>query len=503
MSIEHPDPYPLRSWQRDALPVLDKAVRSRVRAIVQASTGAGKTDVIAAYLKRYVLPSLKPGWVAVVAVPSQNLVEQTAERIDRWCGEGTASRVYASEKTVTRVVVCCFPSVRALADVLALSGERCALLIHDECHKPCEDVLNPVTRVGFTGTPFRSAAHERLEAWDVVAVRYGLPQALADKVIVPPRFVFPTVDEDDYAYALRVAREATGPGVVSAVTIKDAESVCDYLNENGVSTTVVHSKLSKAENAKRLEYLRTGFYKAVVNVGLLVEGVDLPWLRWGCIRREEKASVRAIQHLGRYLRHDGARAWGTSWLPAKTEAVIFDRCNSYGLRDLNPEAELGESEAVSLEERMCAEAVGEKEDLETPLTDTQVVGELTAWLLELRIHGQLYGASASTGPREGGITPAQVRALRRYGEQRWRGIRRLPKTVREALKALIKSPALESLTAAAASDLLMVAGAAADRERAMQQQFGYSFRFPGSSSTPEPPTRAVQALKPKRRKRAT
>ena len=496
-------PYPPRAWQTSALPVAMRALRSRHKAVISACTGAGKTALFAAITRR-ILTTLDDGWVVVVTVPSQSLVRQTADVVDLWCGEGTAGRFYASSKTLGRVVVVCHPSAGLLVQELASAGLRVAVWLADECHRLGDVVAvmesaSPVTRLGFTGTPFRSVAHERLEAWDVVAVRYGLADALADGVIVPPRFVFPEHDSDHIDHTIAVAREAVGPGVVSAVDIEDAEWVAEELRRAGVRCEAVHSRLKPEENRARLERLERGDLKCVTNVGLLVEGVDLPWLRWGCMRREEKASVRAMQHLGRYLRCDGGRRWGGKNLPAKTEAVIYDRCNSYGARDLDPDAALGEA-AEALEARMCAEAIGEPEPTETLLASTVAMTQLEAWLRELSIHAQLYGARR---PEQvaGGVTEAQLRSLRAYSEQRWRGIRRLPKETREALKALILSPHLELMTAAGANDLLAVARAAVDRERALQKQFGFSFRFPAGATTPGPPTFAVTSIKPVKAKR--
>lgn len=496
-----PDPYALREWQAAALPVIDRAVRSRTRAVVSACTGAGKTDVMAAYLKRHVLPSLQPGFAVVVTVPSQDLVRQTADRIDRWCGPGTAGRFYADRKIVRAITVCCEPSVERLAK--ELQGQRVALWLADECHKPSSvaEVFDPITRVGFTGTPYRSAAHERLTEWDVLAVRYSLADALRDGVIVPPRFVYPDTDEPDLDYTVRVCLEAIGPGVVSAVDIGDAETCAEVLRAAGVRAGCVHSRRSPSENRSTLRDLEEGRLKCVVQVAMLVEGVDLPWLRWGCIRREEKASVRAMQHLGRYLRVFHGRRWGSETLPKKTEAVIYDRCNSYGLRDLAQAAALGPAEVEVLAAALSAEAVGEAEELETLLPPGRVVEDLAEWIQELRIHGTLYGTETLPGYRDGAIRPEQLRALRWYADNRWRGLRRLRADVREAIKALITSTVLETIPASVAADLLEIAAGCVAWEskqlatrRHLPKSERFRFHFPWEKSLPDPPANAVEAV---------
>ncbi len=497
---DHPDPYPLREWQAAALPKIRQAVRERWRAVVSACTGAGKTDVIAAYLKRDVLPTLPGEWVVLVTVPTQALVRQTAARINRWCGP-VAGEFYADRKEVQRVVVCCHPSVVSLSGWLAREGLRVALLVSDECHKltgealEAVEALEPRTRVGFTGTPFRSAGP--LEGWQSLAVRYALPDALRDGVIVPPRFVWPEEEQDPddllaEEYTIGVCRSAVGPGVVSAVDIEDAEYIARALTAAGVPCAAVHSKLPRVVNDDRIGQLSAGYLKCVSNVGLLVEGVDLPWLRWGCIRRPEKARVRALQHLGRYLRHDGERRWGDQVLPAKTEAVIYDRCNSYGMRDLAPGADFGEA-IGEVEERLAGVTREVPEESETMLPETVVIDRLTAWLLDARIQAQLWGAEPAKGPRHGPAQGWQVRALLAMKERRWRGVSRLPKKQREAVKDLINNEErLAAMPAAALTDLISICENAHRRWVDEKARTGaWRWRVPGFM--PEPPEVAGRA----------
>lgn len=497
-----PCPYPSpRAWHREAFPVVERAVKSGHRAVVAGCTGAGKTDLIAVYV-RHVLKTLRPGWVVVVTVPTQALVRQTVERLYKWGVK--ASPFYADEKTTGQVVVCCNPSVPPLANLLRSSGQRVGLLVADECHRGSgtADVLEPHFQIGLTGTPYKSAGP--LEDWDALAFRYSLADALRDGVIVPPKFVHPTEDPDPndltaYDYTLGVCREAVGPGVVSATTIADAEWLAAELTSDGVPAAAVHSKLPRTRVEHLLGQLQVGALKCVTNVSLLVEGVDLPWLRWGCIRREEKASVRAIQHLGRYLRHDGERRWGDTVLPAKTEAVIYDRCNSYGLRDLNPDADFGEALA-GMERRLAR--VEEPEKTETPLSPTVVVNELAAWIQELRIHTELFGEPPPDLWEDDRRT-AYIGELRRYKEQRWRGLCRLSKPVSSALKALILSPTLERMPTSALADLVHLGRCCKEQERRQMSAIRkrgrgnpFHFRFKANQHLAEPPERAVAGIVP-------
>jgi hypothetical protein len=63
---------------------------------------------------------------------------------------------------------------------------------------------------------------------------------------------------------------------------------------------------------------------------MLQEGVDLPWLRWLCLRRPAASRVRFAQEVGRVLRA----------APGKAEAVIFDPHDLFASHALSYEAVL-------------------------------------------------------------------------------------------------------------------------------------------------------------------
>ena len=61
-----------------------------------------------------------------------------------------------------------------------------------------------------------------------------------------------------------------------ALTKRDAEDLADYLNENGVTSTFIHSGLNTQERAEALKALQSGDVNCLVGVNLLREGLDLP-----------------------------------------------------------------------------------------------------------------------------------------------------------------------------------------------------------------------------------
>ena len=135
-----------------------------------------------------------------------------------------------------------------------------------------------------------------------------------------------------------MARGMTGPGVFSALTIEDAEGYAEFLTQHGFKAAAVHSKMSKTVNARVLARLQAGELRAVVHVSMLSEGVDLPWLRWICLRRPVGSRVRFVQEVGRVLRTmpDGDR-WGP-----KDTAYVLDPHALFLEHGISNPAALGE-----------------------------------------------------------------------------------------------------------------------------------------------------------------
>ena len=144
-------------------------------------------------------------------------------------------------------------------------------------------------------------------------------------------------DVDDVCH--RLIANQSGPGVVSALNIDDAESYAGYLNRYGIKSAAIHSKMRRSDRDRLLNSLKNGSLKCLVHVSLLAEGVDMPWLSWLCLRRPVGSRVRFVQEVGRVLRAH----------PEKEIAYILDPHDLFGLHCLSNPERLGE--ALTKEER--------------------------------------------------------------------------------------------------------------------------------------------------------
>jgi superfamily II DNA or RNA helicase len=325
-------PDPPREWQVRAYETLIPMVRGRRCVMAQACTGAGKTRFQLAVIAN-VLATLRPGWVIVVSVPKQSLVEQTYEAARAVLPSGSVGRWYGNRKDPSRVTVVCHASAGSFVDYLGSQSQRIAFWMADEAHRADGDVLveviqraNPYTRLGLTATPFPPTGSAALRGWEEIAFRYTLDEAVRDGVLVPFRFVqFGRSNEDaNEAVIEMIHRDAPpGPGLVSATDIVDAEWYAGQLSDNGIPAVAVHSKLRKGEEAKRIAALLRGEYRAMVHVDLLTEGRDIPGLRWLAARRPRGSAIAIAQEAGRISRVCRDDDPTVAWAGPKTEAVIL------------------------------------------------------------------------------------------------------------------------------------------------------------------------------------
>lgn len=319
-----------RRWQAEALPVALDSLRQKQNAIVCAIMGSGKSVLIAEVC------ASGRGRV-VVTVPTVALVVQLAATIGARC-PGEVGQYYGQAKqTDKRITVVCLASLRQYVQATTYL-DRPALWIADEAHKTeastvleAHTLLNPMRSLGFTATPFRSQRTQELSLWSKLIYEYGVKQAMQDGVVVPYRLSLwtggdVTVDE---ACAHMIAG-SEGPGLVNAHSVDDAEQFASLLTRQGIDSMPVHSKLPRDEVEARIEMLRTGRLACLVHVNMLAEGIDMPWLRWLCMRRPVRSPVRFCQEVGRVLRA----------YPGKTEAVLYDPNDLFDSMGLSYEAVL-------------------------------------------------------------------------------------------------------------------------------------------------------------------
>ncbi len=421
-----------------------------ISGIVRAVMGSGKSDAIAALCKSITLSKDEH---VVVTTPSRMLVNQLHRTISKWFPPEPfkprpVGKFFSSEKAWnTPIIVCCAPSAEKLGSILQEHKRKVVCCVDDEAHgTECErlhrahEALAAQVVIGFTATPFRASEKERLSIFKTLLYNYGPQEAIRDKIVVP----WHVIGYHNAAPKLRdeacidLIRDAKGPGVVNADSIDDAVKYAERLTAEGIPAAPLHSNMKSTDQGLALARLESGKLRTLVHVSMLAQGVDLPWLRWMCLRRPVTSRVRFAQEVGRSLRA----------YPGKTEAVIYDPHDLFGAFHIEYSAVLGGE--VDEKEKITGHFEFKKIDWEQ---DIPVVmrTRIEIWLRQLSLAFDVSGISerwVGDSWRHKPATFPQLSAVR----NRKAAVTRAPSEYQEGL-SFAADHAVE-LTRGACSDLI-------------------------------------------------
>jgi superfamily II DNA or RNA helicase len=373
------------------LAIADLMDDSDKRSVVRACTGSGKS-LVQVEICNVLYPSLAKNERIILSVPKQRLVDQMFEDLNTRIPGKVRKWYQYERKTDRPIIVACHnsmmeggvrcmtcnppsakeiarrarkkipyiplegtalqkavpilrcthfdsfvydPTPNSLAVRMVQQGLTVRFWVADEIHQTeCSRILSwallaqPIRRVGFTATPYRTVESQHITLFEEQIYHYGITEAVEDGIIVPPRFVdYEGSEADINMQTLEMIWDAEGPGIVNAWDINDAEDYAGFLTTHGFPAKAIHSELSKGEQRLRERDLMRGRLRALVHVNLLSEGRNFPWLRWIALRRstlryDEDGNVayatmsrtRFAQEVGRVLRT----------YKDKAEAVIYD-----------------------------------------------------------------------------------------------------------------------------------------------------------------------------------
>ena len=113
---------------------------------------------------------------------------------------------------------------------------------------------------------------------------------------------------DDLLSEIRRAAEDKSRVLVTTLTKKMAESLTEYLKENGVKVRYMHSDIDTLERIDIVTGLRKGDFDVLVGINLLREGLDLPEVKLVAILDADKegflrSETAMIQTIGRAARN--------------------------------------------------------------------------------------------------------------------------------------------------------------------------------------------------------
>jgi len=144
--------------------------------------------------------------------------------------------------------------------------------------------------------------------------------AVVDQVVRPTGLVDPIIEVrpvasqvDDLMSEIRERALVSERVLVTTLTKRMSEDLCDYLNDHAIRVRYLHSDIDTVERVEILSDLRRGVFDVLVGINLLREGLDLPEVSLVAILDADKEgflrSARSlIQTIGRAARHINGKA---------------------------------------------------------------------------------------------------------------------------------------------------------------------------------------------------
>lgn len=129
----------------------------------------------------------------------------------------------------------------------------------------------------------------------------------------PEIFVRPTKNQiDDLLIEINKVTAEKGRVLITTLTKKMAESLTEYLKENGVKVRYMHSDIDTMERIEIVSGLRLGEFDVLCGINLLREGLDLPEVKLVAILDADKegflrSDTSLIQTVGRAARNSEGR----------------------------------------------------------------------------------------------------------------------------------------------------------------------------------------------------
>ncbi len=151
--------------------------------------------------------------------------------------------------------------------------------------------------------------------------QYEMKQAgqVVEQLIRPTGLIDPEITVkptkyqiDDLLIEINKVKNEGGRVLITTLTKKMAESLTEYLKENGVKVRYMHSDIDTMERIEIVSALRMGEFDVLCGINLLREGLDLPEVKLVAILDADKegflrSETSLIQTIGRAARNADGR----------------------------------------------------------------------------------------------------------------------------------------------------------------------------------------------------
>ncbi len=315
----------LRDYQRKAV----ETALARTRGLVQISTGGGKTECMAA-----LVAAIPDRWL--ILVPQSDLLEQTAERIERRTGE-RPGLIGDGQWDPKRVTVATF---QTLSRRMSKAKDKAAYelmrsvrgIIVDEAHSAASGtfsfVLSKATnayyRIGFSATPLdRSDKKSIFVIAQLGGIIHRTTSAelralgmLADAKIKMVRVeqgstapTWPGVygecvvkSKQRNAVVVEMARQAAKPALVFVSQVRQGNTLMPLIQKAGMRAELVWGEDDTDQRRKAIKDLVEGRLDVLVCSSVFQQAVDIPSLASVVNGAGGSSVIQTLQRIGRGTR---------------------------------------------------------------------------------------------------------------------------------------------------------------------------------------------------------
>jgi DNA repair protein RadD len=336
-----------RSYQVEAVSSLYQYFSAQNgNPVLALPTGTGKSVIIAMFLQSIFYQF--PGQRVMVLTHVKELIQQNYEKLmSLW--PAAPAGVYSAglnRRDTHRKIT--FAGIGSVAKKPQLFG-HVDLVIIDEAHlvSPNDETMylaflnalravNPhLKAIGLTATPWRLGTGHIAEdgiftdvAFDITGL-HAFNRLIAEGFLAPlvPRQTKQMLDTegihmrggefvqselqhavDKYEITQAALRETLELGfdrkhwLIFASGVEHACNIADMLNDMGIPTVAIHSKMSDAHRDQAILDFKAGKYRAAVNNNVLTTGFDFPAIDCIVVLRPTASTVLWVQMLGRGTR---------------------------------------------------------------------------------------------------------------------------------------------------------------------------------------------------------
>lgn len=337
----------LRDYQNNSISRLRQSIGTgNNRVILQSATGSGKTIIAAEMIRLAVAKGKRVLFIA----HRKEIINQSSQKLDDFGidhGIVMASNPRKNDHAV---------QVASIQTLMRRDKPAADLVIIDECHLSCSASYKSIvehyadsTVIGLTATPTRGDGKGLGEVYQDIIQVVPMAQLIAERYLVKTKVFAPfipnmkkvKITKGDYD-ANETAEIMDNPQITGdiikhwqqhaldrkticfASSVAHSKNIVDEFQKANISARHLDAKTPATERDETLNQWRNGDFHVLSNMGLFIEGLDVPAASCVILARPTKSLTIYLQAVGRVMRP----------FTDKTDCIVLDHAGLTMIHDL-------------------------------------------------------------------------------------------------------------------------------------------------------------------------